>query len=44
MHKGRIEAFSDGVIALIITILVLAMKVPLAHDLEALRPFGPMFL
>jgi uncharacterized membrane protein len=44
MHKGRLEAFSDGVIAIIITIMVLEMKVPKGHDLAALTPLIPVFL
>lgn len=44
MHKGRLEAFSDGVIAIIITIMVLELKVPHGADLEALRPLGPVFV
>ncbi len=44
MHKNRIEAFSDGVIAIIITIMVLEMKAPHAASLEALRPVWPAFL
>jgi uncharacterized membrane protein len=45
MDKGRLEAFSDGVIAIIITIMVLEIKVPHdAHDLVALRPLIPVFL
>ena len=44
MHKGRIEAFSDGVLAIIITIMVLELKVPHGHDLESLRPLLPVFL
>ena len=44
MTKGRVEAFSDGVLAIIITIMVLELKVPHGHDLEALRPLLPMFL
>ena len=44
MTKGRIEAFSDGVLAIIITIMVLELKVPHGHDLEALRPLIPVFL
>ena len=44
MTKGRIEAFSDGVIAIIITIMVLELKVPHGHDFEALRPLLPIFL
>jgi uncharacterized membrane protein len=44
MHKGRLEAFSDGVIAIIITIMVLEMKVPHGTDLSALAPLFPVFL
>ena len=44
MGKARLEAFSDGVIAVIITIMVLEMKVPHGTDLEALRPMIPVFL
>ncbi len=44
MSKGRLEAFSDGVIAIIITIMVLEMKVPHGTDLAALRPLLPVFL
>ena len=44
MGKGRLEAFSDGVIAIIITIMVLEMKVPHGETLEALRPLLPVFL
>src|SRR3954469_7568520 len=44
MTKGRLEAFSDGVIAIIITIMVLEMKVPHGDDLGALRPLLPVFL
>lgn len=44
MGKGRLEAFSDGVLAVIITIMVLEMKVPHGNDLEALRPMLPVFL
>lgn len=44
MNKGRLEAFSDGVIAIIITIMVLELKVPHSNDLEALRPLIPVFL
>ena len=44
MNKGRLEAFSDGVIAIIITIMVLEMKVPHGEDLQALRPLLPVFL
>jgi uncharacterized membrane protein len=42
--KGRLEAFSDGVLAIIITIMVLELKVPHGADLEALRPLGPAFV
>jgi TMEM175 potassium channel family protein len=44
MNKGRLEAFSDGVIAIIITILVLEMKVPHGENLQALSPVLPVFL
>ncbi len=44
MSKGRLEAFSDGVIAIIITIMVLELKVPAGADLAALRPLIPVFL
>ena len=44
MNKTRLEAFSDGVLAIIITIMVLEMKVPQGVDLEALRPVLPVFL
>ena len=44
MNKARLEAFSDGVIAVIITIMVLEMKVPHGDDLESLRPVIPVFL
>jgi uncharacterized membrane protein len=44
MGKGRLEAFSDGVIAIIITIMVLELKVPHGTDLEALKPLLPSFL
>lgn len=44
MSKGRLEAFSDGVLAIIITIMVLEMKVPHGTDMEALRPLLPVFL
>lgn len=44
MGKGRLEAFSDGVIAIIITIMVLELKVPHGADLAALRPLMPIFL
>src|SRR5579862_7910970 len=44
MTKGRLEAFSDGVIAIIITIMVLELKVPPGGDLAALRPLLPTLL
>jgi uncharacterized membrane protein len=44
MTKGRLEAFSDGVIAIIITIMVLELRVPHSPDLEALAPVLPPFL
>ncbi len=44
MHKGRIEAFSDGVIAIIITIMVLELKVPHDTSWTALADLLPIFL
>jgi len=44
LHKGRLEAFSDGVIAILITIMVLELKVPHGADLAALKPLTPVFL
>src|SRR5512137_1138935 len=44
MGKGRLEAFSDGVVAILITIMVLELKVPHGANLEALRPLLPVFL
>ena len=44
MGKGRLEAFSDGVLAIIITIMVLELKVPHGDSLEALKPLWPVFL
>jgi len=49
MHKGRLEAFSDGVLAIIITIMVLELKLPAAAEghaagLEDLRQLRPIFL
>src|SRR6478735_7939259 len=44
MSKGRLEAFSDGVMAIIITIMVLELKVPQGADLAALRPLVPKVL
>jgi uncharacterized membrane protein len=43
MEKNRLEAFSDGVLAIIITIMVLEMKVPGGSDLATLRPLLPVF-
>ena len=43
MTKGRLEAFSDGVVAILITIMVLDLKVPQGANLEALLPLGPVF-
>jgi uncharacterized membrane protein len=44
VSKGRLEAFSDGVIAILITIMVLELKVPHGADAGALRPLLPLFL
>jgi uncharacterized membrane protein len=44
MGKNRLEAFSDGVIAIIITIMVLEMKVPHSDDITALLPLAPVLL
>ncbi|MBW4475449.1 MAG: DUF1211 domain-containing protein [Tolypothrix brevis GSE-NOS-MK-07-07A] len=44
MGKGRLEAFSDAVIAIIITIMVLELKVPHGDNLAALRQLIPVFL
>ena len=44
MEKNRLEAFSDGVIAIIITIMVLELKVPHATELSELKPLLPVFL
>ena len=43
MSKGRLEAFSDGVIAIVITIMVLELRVPHGDSVEALRPLLPAF-
>jgi uncharacterized membrane protein len=43
LTKNRLEGFSDGVLAVIITIMVLEMKVPSGGDLAALRPLLPVF-
>ncbi len=44
MRSGRLEAFSDGVLAIIITIMVLELKVPHGDELNSLKPLMPVFL
>src|SRR5215510_6330192 len=44
MSRNRMEAFSDGVIAIIITIMVLELRVPIGANFAALRPVTPVFL
>ncbi|MEO6402212.1 MAG: TMEM175 family protein, partial [Vicinamibacteria bacterium] len=44
MNKGRLEAFSDGVLAIIITIMVLELKVPHGANWEAITPLVPVFM
>jgi uncharacterized membrane protein len=44
MNKGRLEAFSDGLMAVLITIMVLELLVPRGGDRAALRPLLPVFL
>ncbi|MDH6252682.1 putative membrane protein [Chryseobacterium sp. H1D6B] len=44
MTKGRLEAFSDGVLAIIITIMVLELKIPEGNNWESLKPLLPKFL
>ena len=44
MHKQRLEAFSDGVIAIIITIMVLELKVPHGEALSDLAALVPVFI
>src|SRR6187401_2842719 len=44
MRSGRLEAFSDGVLAIVITIMVLEMKVPHGADWAALQELWPVFL
>lgn len=42
MHKSRLEAFSDGVLAIIITIMVLEINVPHGDTVDTLRPLLPV--
>ena len=44
MRKNRLEAFSDGVFAIIITIMVLELKIPHGDDITALKPLLPVFI
>ncbi len=44
MSKSRLEAFSDGVLAIIITIMVLELHIPHGADIAALKPLAPVFL
>src|ERR1700744_1156027 len=44
MEKGRLEAFSDGVIAILITIMVLELKIPHGDTLADLKPLLPVFI
>jgi uncharacterized membrane protein len=44
MHKGRLEAFTDGVIAILITVMVLELRVPKGQNLSDLRPVLPVLL
>ena len=44
MSKNRLEAFSDGVIAIILTIMVLELKIPHGNDIDSLLPLYPVFL
>lgn len=44
MHKNRLEAFTDGVLAIVITIMVLEIKVPHGDSLDVLWPLWPKFL
>ena len=44
MNKSRLEAFSDGVIAILITIMMLEMKVPIGKDFASLKPVIPKFI
>jgi len=44
LNKSRLEAFSDGVIAILITIMVLELRIPEGADWNALRPIAPVFI
>src|SRR6186997_3136190 len=44
MNKNRLEAFSDGVLAIIITIMALEIKVPHGSDWQALKPLFPVII
>ncbi len=44
MHKARLEAFSDGVLAIILTIMVLELRIPHGEDLAVLQPLVPVLL
>ncbi|MDO8331956.1 MAG: TMEM175 family protein [Fluviicoccus sp.] len=44
MHKNRLEAFTDGVLAIVITIMVLEIKVPHGETLDVLLPLWPKFI
>ncbi len=44
MTKNRLEAFSDGVMAIILTIMILELKIPHTEDISALRPLIPAFI
>ncbi len=44
MKTGRLEAFSDGVLAIIITIMVLELKIPEGVSFKALQPMMPIFV
>ena len=44
MEKGRLQSFSDGVIAIIITIMVLELKIPSGDNILALKPLIPIFI
>jgi uncharacterized membrane protein len=44
MNKGRLEAFSDGVLAILITIMVLELKIPQGNDIQSLKPLIPVLM